>query len=426
MRVSFVVRKWIGVAALTAVSLEAALGAQAPGPTLSAADALRLAFERNQTLRAQRLGIDESRADEITAALKPNINFSFSAGGLSLFSPRSLTFSTASSLVTYDAGLSYTFERGGKRSKRTLVAADTTDVTTRNVRDAERQLRFQVSQAFINVLLSKALLDVARQNLDNFSREVDLNQERVRAGDLSEGDFLPISIQKLQFETDVSSAELGMIQAKASLRQLVGFEAVPEEYDVSGELTSGAATLNLDDLKKDALASRPDLQAAESGLKLAEDTATLERANRARDVAGSVDYTKATASNTVVVGVSFDLPFHDRNQGNIAHADIAVKQAQETQAAMRAQVLTDVTSSFAAYQTSVRIVKYYESGYLDQARRSLEITTYAFQQGATTLANLLDAERTNRDTQLTYRQALATLMTNAQQLNLAVGKQVIP
>jgi cobalt-zinc-cadmium efflux system outer membrane protein len=389
---------------------------------LSMADAVRLAIERNQALRAQRLTVDESRADEITAALKPNLNVSFGAAGLSVFSPTQFTFSTADSLVTYSAGLGYTFERGGKRAKRTIVAQDTTDVTAKGVMDAERQLRFQTEQAFINVLLAKSTLDLTQENLKNFSQVVDVNQQRVTAGDLAEGDFLPISIQKLQFETDVSAAEIGLVQARASLRQFVGFETVPDNFEVTGDLAYSPQSANLDDLKREALASRPDLLAAQKGLTLAQDSAALARGNRARDVSGNVGYTRLTDSSTLGVGVSFDLPFHDRNQGNILHADIAVRQAAETEASVRFGVLTDVSNAFAAFQTSEKIVKLYESGYLDQTRRSLDITTYAFQRGATSLLNLLDAERTYRDTQIAYRQALATHMTNVRQLIFVVGK----
>jgi len=405
-------------------------GSAPPAPAqvtqLSITDAVRLALDRNQTLRAERLGIDESKADEITAGLKPNINFAFSAEGFSVFSPSQFTFKTTNSNVTYDAGLSYTFERGGKRAKRTTVAQDNTDVTAKGVQDDERQLRFQTEQAFINVLLAKSTLDFAQQDLKSFSQEVDINRQRVTAGDLAEGDFLPIEIQQLQFETDVSSAEVGLIQAKATLRQLVGYETLPDDFDVVGDLSSNAPTVVLDDLKTQALASRPDLLGAQSSLKQAKDQADLERGNRARDISGGVDYVNVAGANTLGAGFSFDLPFHDRNQGNIAHADVAVRAATETEAATRFGVLTDVVSAFAAFKTNGEIVKKYESGYLDQARRSLEITTYAFDRGAANLPSLLDAERTYRDTQLAYRQALAALMTSARQVNFAVGKQVLP
>jgi len=403
-----------------------AQGAASPGSLqlapLSMADAVRLALERNQVLRAQRLTIDASRADEITASLRPNPNVSFAASGLWVFNPSRSMFDPTSSPAAYDVGLGYTFERGGKRTKRMTAAEAATDLATKSVLDAQRQLRFQTEQAFIGVLLAKSTADVARQDLKTFSDFVDINQQRVKSGDLAEGDFLPISIQKLQFETDVSAAELGVVQAKALLRQLVGFEALPDDFDVAGDLAFAPVAVTFDDLQRQALESRPDLLAAQSGVVVARNSADLERANRARDVAGGVGYTRDIDGNTMGFGVSFDLGVSDKNQGNIARADVAVRQAVEIEAATRFLVLTDVASAYAAFQTSLKVVKLYESGYLDQARQSLDITTFAFQRGASSLLNVLDAERTYRDVQLNYRQALATLMTNVKQLDFVAGK----
>jgi cobalt-zinc-cadmium efflux system outer membrane protein len=404
---------------------QGAAAAPVQATPLSMADAVRLALERNQSLRAQRLTIDESKADEITAALKPNFNLSLGADGLSVFSPSQLNFGSFANDVTYSSSLGYTFERGGKRQNRISLARDTTDATAKGVLDAERQLRFNTEQAFISLLLAKSTLDLTRQDLGDFSNVVELNRQRVTSGDLSGADFLKISLQKLQFEQDVSAAEIALVQARASLRQFVGFDSVPEDFDVAGDLTHVKPALTLDDLRSAALASRADLQAADQGVIVARDAATLEVSNRARDIGGSLNYARTGDSNTMGVGVSFDLPFHNRNQGNILHTQIAVRQATETASAARITVLTDVTTAYAAFQTNDKVVALYESGYLDQAKESLDISTFAYQRGAASLLDFLDAERTYRDTQLAYRQALAALMTAVRQLNFAAGRQVV-
>lgn len=403
-----------------------AQGVPSPVTRVSMNDAVRLTLERNQTLRGQRLTIDESKADETTAALKPNPNFSFDASGFTLFSPRQINTDFLRNDVSYSTSLSYTFERGGKRQKRTTVAEDTTEVTRRNVDDLERQLRFQTEQAFVNALLAKSTLELAQQNLQSFSDVVELNRERVTAGDLAQGDFYKISLQKLQFEQDVSAAQVGVVQAKASLRQLMGFETIADDFEIDGDLSFAPHTLDLEDLKRQALENRPDVQAARVSVKLAQDAAALERGNRARDVSGDVSYTHLTPDNTFGVGFSIDLPIHDRNQGNIARTEVAVHQAIESEAATRFIAVTDVVNAFAAFTTNQKVVNLYESGYLDQARQSLEITTYVYQHGAGSLLDLLDAERTYRATELAYREALAAYMTSLRQLNFAVGRQVIP
>src|SRR5579863_6910680 len=200
--------------------------AGSPPSMISMDDAVRIALAYNQALRAQRLNIDQNRASEITAALKPNPTFSTLVDTIPLFSPQTIRFNTQ----IYSEGLSYTYERGGKREKRLSVAKDNTDVSAKTVTDNERQLRFQVVQAFINVLLAKSVLELARDDLANFSQEVDLDRARVAAGDLAEGDYLKISLQKLQFEQDVSSAQLSLVQARAMLRQLVGYQSVADDF----------------------------------------------------------------------------------------------------------------------------------------------------------------------------------------------------
>jgi len=424
MRTASVMRR--GAATLVvALAFPAAAWPQAP-VRLSMGDAIQLALNRNQAIRAQRLAIDASRADQITAGLKPNPGVGFSVDGFPLFSPRQINGDFFSNAVSYSTSLSYTFERGGKRQNRITLAEDTTDVTTKGVQDAERQLRFQTAQAFIDVLLAKSTLELTQANLKSFSDVVDVNRQRVTAGDLAEGEFYKISLQKLQFEQDVSSAEVGLVRAKATLRQLVGFETVPEDFDINGELSYQAHSLDLDDLKRQALAARPDLQAAQSGVKLAEDSLKLERSNRARDVSGDVGYSHTGPDNTFGVGAAIDLPIHDRNQGNIARSAVQVRQATESQLAARFGVITDVITAYAQWQTSQKVVGLYQSGYLDQSQQSLTISRYVYQRGAGNLLDLLDAERTFRDTQLGYLQALADYMTSVQQLNFAVGMQVVP
>ncbi len=398
----------------------------APATRIAMADAVRLALEHNHQLRAQRLNVDLSKADEITAALKPNPVLTSTNENFPLFAPSQL-FSTDNFLnnQNFVESLTYLFERGGKRRNRTQVARDTTDVAAKTTFDAERQLRFDTEQAFVNVLLAKSSLDLARENLKNFSNVLDVNRERLRVGDLAEADFYKISLQKLQFEQDASTAEMALVQAKAALRQNVGFDSLADQFDVEGELAYTKYAATLDDLVREALATRPDLLAARSGVKVAEDTQALAYSNRARDVVGGVEYDRAGPLNAVGFTISVDLPFHDRNQGNIAHSKVALAQASEMEAHVTSTVRTDVDTAFAALQTSERILALYQSGYLDQAKQSLDITTYVYEHGTGTLLDLLDAERTYRTTQLAYRQALAAYMTSVQQVNLAVGKQVM-
>jgi cobalt-zinc-cadmium efflux system outer membrane protein len=217
-----------------------------------------------------------------------------------------------------------------------------------------------------------------------------------------------------------------LIQAKAGLRQQLGYESVTDNFDVSGMLEHKKHTVQLDELERQALANRPDLQAAHSGVTVANDTLSLAFGNKVRDWTWATDYTNQNFGiNGVGVSLSFELPFHDRNQGEIARSHAAVTQAAETEDAARVGVLTDVINAYHGLQTGEEVVALFEGGYLDQATQSRDISTYAFQRGAATILDVLDAERSYRATQLAYRQALAAQMIAAEQVNLVVGTQVI-
>ncbi|HVB37919.1 MAG TPA: TolC family protein [Vicinamibacterales bacterium] len=428
------VRKLL-IPVLAAACLPAGLAAQGGPPaaaspplrTITLDQAMALAVQHNQSLRVQQLAIQASKADETTAGLKPNPTLGVVVEDLPVLHPsgfKSLDYMNDHAVFT--PSLSYTFERGGKRMKRVAVAEDTTLSAVQTAQDAARQLRFQVAQSYVDVLLAKSNLAFAQDALKNFSQVVDINAQRMRSGDISEADYLKIAIQKLQFQQDVSSAQVALTQGRAALRQLLGYEAVTDDFTVAGDLKYDPHRVILDDLKQEALANRPDYQAARTGLKLAQDSVTLEYGNRTRDVTGELEYQHNQDVSGFGFGVSMDLPIHDRNQGNIAHAKVAVQQATEAAVATRIGVVTDVENAYANLTTSDEVASLYESGYLKQAQDSLDISRYAYEHGATSLLDLLDAERTYRETELAYRQALANAMVSAAQINFAVGKQVIP
>lgn len=416
----------LSILALCGMMAAAAQTPQSGARLITIEDAVRIALAYNQALRAQRLNVNQNRAQEITAGLKPNPNFTTVVDTIPLFSPTEIRLNTQ----VYSQSLSYTYERGGKREKRVDVARDNTKIAAQTVTDNERTLRFQVAQAFVNVLLAKSVLQFATQDLDDFSREVELNRARMKSGDLAEGDFLKISLQKLQFQQDVSTAQLSLVQSRAALRQLLGYESVADDFDISGELAHKGQAVQLADLEKQALDNRPDLQAARAGVKLASDTVALAYANRAKDWTWSADYTFQSIGpnlpgNAVGASFSVDLPIHDRNQGEIARSQAALRQAEETENSVAVGVRTDVINAFYGLQTDGQVASLYESGYLDQATQSRDITNYAYGRGAASVLDVLDAERNYRATQLGYRQAVAAYMIAAEQVNQAVGARVI-
>ena len=389
-------------------------------------EAIRLALQHNHALQAVRSNILISQADEITANLRPNPTISWDSQFFPLFQPSLFSADYLENQAQFDFGIGYLFERGKKRQHRLQAARDQTAVVRSQTTDSERQLVFNVSQQFIGALLAESTLAFAQQDLDSFQQTVTISEERFKVGDMSEGDFLKIKLQLLQFQTDVSAAQLAKVQALAALRQFLGFDSVPDNYVCDGDLKYEAVHGTVEDLKALALRSRPDLIAAELGITAARSQEALQEANGKRDLGASFNYTHTAGINSGAFFFNIDLPIFDRNQGNIARARYVVTQAQEQASEAAEQVLTDVTDAFENLRTNDKIIQLYQGGYVDQAKQSRDISEYAYKRGAASLLDFLDAERTYRANQLAYRQALASHMTAVEQMRQAVGSRNLP
>jgi cobalt-zinc-cadmium efflux system outer membrane protein len=405
--------------------------AQTPAPPSAAVrisldDAIRMSLQHNHALQALRSTIQQSMAEEITANLRPNPVLGLDAQFLPIFQPNHFTSDYLDQQAQFDAGVSYLFERGKKRQRRLQAARDATAVIKSQVSDSERQLVFNVGQQFVDVLLAESTLEFALQDLDSFQKTVDISNERYRVGDMSEGDLLKIKLQLLQFQSDVSAAKLAKLQSLAALRQLLGFESVPDDYDVEGKLDYQPVHADLTGLKSLAALNRPDLRAAQQGVVAAESQLALQRANGKMDITGTADYSHTAGASAGSFFYSMPLPIFNRNQGEIQRAQYAIAQAQEFASETTQQVSTDVVQAYANLQTNDQIIQLYRGGYVDQARQSRDISEYAYRKGAASLLDFLDAERTYRANQLAYRQALASYMLAVEQMRQAVGTRNLP
>ena len=393
---------------------------------ISLDQAIELALAHNHALIATRTLIFQNQAQEITANLRPNPVLGADAQFIPIFSPSDFSKDDLDLAQQFDLGLSYLFERGHKRQSRLQAARDQTAVTRAQVTDAERTLTFNVGQQFVSVLLAESTLQFALEDLKSFQTTVDISESQFKAGAISEGDYLKIRLQFLQFQTDVSSARLAKAQALIGLREMLGYNAVPADYDVIGDLAYQPLKANLEDLQAKALKQRPDFQAAVLGVTAAQSQIRLAKANGKVDVNGIFDYTHTSGQNTASIFANFELPIFNRNQGEIARTGYALTQAQESQLSASDTVLSDVGNAYEAILSNDEIVQLYTSGYLKQAQDSRDISEYAYKRGAASLLDFLDAERTYRAAQLAYRQALASYMTALEQLREAVGTRNLP
>ena len=394
--------------------------------TVTLEQAVDRALAHNHSIIAARTLIYQNQAQEITANLRPNPTMGVDAQFIPIFDPDNFTSDNLNQTQQFDIGISYLFERGKKRQRRLQAAQDQTAVTKAQVADAERTLIFNVGQQFVSVLLAESTLRFAEQDLKSFKQTVDIAQAQLNDGAISEGDYLKIKLQLLQFQTDVSSAKLARVQALVSLRELLGYDAVPANYDVVGDLAYQPVKAKLEDLQARALRQRPDYQAAELGITAAQSQILLAKANAKVDVNGTFDLTHVSGEYAASFFANWALPIFNRNQGEIARTQYALTQAQEMQLSASDTVLSDVSNAYEAVRSNEEVVQLYTSEYLKHAKDSRDISEYAYKRGAASLLDFLDAERTYRATELAYRQALGSYMAAIEQLKQAVGVRDLP
>jgi cobalt-zinc-cadmium efflux system outer membrane protein len=404
---------------------------QSSGPKqITLDEAIQLALQHNHSMLAARMTIQQSEADEKSANVRPNPSLFADWEYLPLGSPAHQNpavyggQSTADYLhnnTEGDIGLSYLIERGKKRQHRVQAAKDLTAQTRSLVADNERTLTFNVASFFVSAQLAQSTIELAEKDLASFRKTVELGELRYNKGAISEDDYLKIKLQLLQFETDYQQAQLAKVQALSDLRQLLGYESVAPDYDVAGAFEYQPIQGNLEDFQLKALQNRPDLKAAQQGVIAARSQYEVQKTIAKPDVTVQANYSHVNAINAVTFYGSIPLPIFNRNQGQIEHTRIAITQAQEQEKAANGQTLTDVRDAYEALRVSDRVVQFYQSSYLDVAQKDRDIAEYAYQRGAVSLLDFLDAERNYRTTQLAYRQALDSYLLAVEQLRQAVG-----
>ena len=404
-------------------------GAEAQNKSLTW-EQVRERFETsNPTLIAGRLNVDESKAQEITAFLRPNPTFTVSADGTQIvphkgvWQPLAGTFETPS--------ISYLHERQHKRELRLESAQKGTSIATSQQADLERSLLFNLRSAFVQTLQSKAVLDVSKANLEYYDHVLSVSNEQYKAGDIAQIDLDRLQLQRVQFEADVQSAEVNLRTAKIQLLQLLNDRTPVDQFDVVGPFDFGEQLQSLDDYRKVALDARPDLRAALESVDKAKTDHKLAIANGSADPTFATWYTHNSSNNnpfgTDTLGVSVSIPLRtfDRNQGEKLRTKIDIDRNERLRAATEAQVFGDVDSAFAQLNSTLTLLRPYKAKYLQQAVRVRDTVYFSYQHGGASLLDFLNAESEYRNVQLNYVNLVGTYLTAASQMNLAVGREVI-
>ena len=398
--------------------------AQTPAPMTW--EQVRQRFQQdNPTLLAGQLNIDESKAQEITAYLRPNPNLTLSGDQIDPFSggPSHGPFAYFEPVAAF----SYLHEREHKRELRRESAQKATGIAVSTQADLARTLIFALRGAFVSTLQAKAVLQLAKDNLAYYDHVLEISRIRFQAGDIAQIDLDRLELQRVQYESDLQTAEVNLRTAKIQLLTLLNDRRPVEQFDVSGRFDFGELLLSRDEFRRIALDTRPDLRAAVQAVDKAKTDHKLAVANGSTDPTLGFDVGRNPPIDQYIgVGVSVPLRIFDRNQGEKLRTQLDITRNERLRDAAEAQVFSDVDSGYATLNSTVILLQPYKAKYLQQSVRVRDTIFFSYQHGGASLLDFLNAESEYRAVQLNYVNLVGSYLTAAAQLNLAVGREVIP
>ena len=394
---------------------------------------LRDRFQANNpTLRAAQISIDESRAQEITAYLRPNPDLTGAIDQINPFStqtpPNGGSKEYAPFAYAFPAGsINYLHERGHKRELRRESAQKETEITVAQYADQERNLLFNLRSAFVQTLQQKAILDLTRENLAYYNHLLTVSNDRLKAGDIAKVDYQRLELQRVQYETDVQTATVNLRTAKIQLLMLLNDRTPVEQFDVAGAFDFPDQIRPREELRRLAMDSRPDLKAAMEAVDKAQTDHRLAIANGSVDPTFSLDFAR-NPPIPVYFGLSVSIPLRifDRNQGEKLRTQQDITRNERLRDAAAAQVFSDVDSAYATMESNLTLLRPYRDTYLKEAVEVRDTVSFAYTRGGSSLLDFLQAQQDYRSTELNYLNLVGSYLTAAAQLNLAVGQEVIP
>ncbi len=404
-----------------------AWGASSPAQAQKALtwDEVKQHFEANNpTLSAGQIGIEESKANEISAYLRPNPTLTLLGDQIDPFPGGPAHGPFAYFLPS--ATVNYLHEREHKRELRLESAQKATGIAVSSQSDLQRNLIFNLRSAFVGILQAKATLRVAKDNLEYWDHELKISKDRLDAGDIARIDFDRLELQRSQFESDLQTAEVNLRTAKIQLLMLLNDKTPVDQFDVLGLYEFSDQLPPLDQFRQIALDNRPDLKAAAQAVDKAKTDHKLAVANGSTDPTLGFDVGRNPPID-LYIGASVSIPLRvfDRNQGEKLRTQLDVDRNQKLLDATQTQVFSDVDSAYAMVNSNLILLQPYKAKYLDEAARVRDTMKFSYEHGGAALIDFLDAEKEYRDTELNYLNLIGSYLIAAGQLNLAVGREVL-
>lgn len=417
------------------VAIASAHAQQAPqtgrAPVVSIQEAVAEAIENNPGLIAERTGIPVAETALITAGLRPNPVVSASADHLDALGTGFNDINGAGP-SEYALRVDVPWERGHKRELRLDSASYQQRIIRLRIADSIRRLTLDVTLGCVDVLEAKAKLALAQENLQSLERLVTLNETRLKDGAIAPVELTRSRVAMLQFRSNVKTAELALATARTRLKAVLGRRPGNGSIDVADTLKTPLPehAPDLTNIQQAALAARPDVQAIQL------DQARSQADLRLQIAQGKIDYTYGAeyrrqqgvngTGNSLGFFFSAPLPVFNRNQGEIARVRAEQEQLNRALDAQQAQVSSEVVTAWQEYDTARSLVAEIEKDLIGPSQQALDTTTYVYQAGATSLVDVLDAQRAFNETMSAYYGAQADYRRAASRLTAAVGQEVTP
>jgi cobalt-zinc-cadmium efflux system outer membrane protein len=417
-----------------------------------------LLIERNLSVLAARYQVDVNRAARLIAGYRLNPSVTVGAEQIPFYSPIAGSFPRffttnpdAGANPVYTVRVDQIIERGGKRELRSSVAEEQLKASEAQLLDAIRTQIFQVRRAFNAATLARENLKLAEEIERQYTQTETLTQAKADQGDIARVEIYRAAAGRLQYQQSTLIARtaydaatrdvLNLLGASASdvsssIAQTTSLEPLPEgalqfpdslraaPLELVAEFDDHPLAQSLSELRSIALAERPDVIAARHLLASAESNTQLALAQRERDVDVGYEYQRVGNDSTAGVVVQVPLFVHN-NQRTLftqAEAQKRVAEAQLKQAEI--QATTDVDKAYQSYLNVRKILDLYSSENLQQLERLRNVATVSYKEGASSLFELLDAQRAYNAAMTSYNQARADYEMSLWELEQAAGRSL--
>lgn len=331
----------------------------------------------------------------------------------------------------FSTELSWTLELGGKRKARINVARSTVELTRTLLEDYFRNLRAEATLNYLTSLKQKEIFKVQLNSYTILKNIAATDSIRFKLGSIAEIDARQSKLEANSMLNEVYQSEADWKTALLELNTNLGTQKSDSLYIPSGDLTKFDRSFNLNDLIVTAQNNRTDLLAALKNKNLSENTLKLVKAGRVPDLGLSFGVENASvvsnivaptpSSNAISAGITIPLKFSNQNKGELNGAQYGLQQADVLYKQTELQIQNEVRKAWLNYTTAQKQVQQFNTGLLSDAKKLLEGKVYSYKRGETSLLEVLNAQQTYNETQLSYHETLYNYAAALVELEKAAG-----